>query len=156
MLPGEPEQGAVKPLHWTAIGRILGPRMPAGEVTIGAVRIFPAEWAPPEKLKRLPKAFMPAGRLLFENEETGAVADSTSIAAPNPAITSRWIFTIDFDANNEDEAEARSNELLDEALSSLHLIVPEPYEADVLRLENPDHGYGTSVSGVGHPPEIGS
>jgi hypothetical protein len=147
-------EGKSHPRRWTAIGRILGPRMPGGEALIGQVKIFPAHWAPPDKLKQLPKTFMPAGRLSFEDEETGEVADSASISAPNPAITSRWIFTIDFEATDEDEAERVANEQLSSALSALHLSAPEPYVADVLRLESPDHGYGMSVSVVGHPPEV--
>lgn len=139
-------------VRWTAIGRILGPRMPARDALVGQVKIFPAVWTPPEKLKRLPKAFMPAGRLSFEEE--GEVADSASISAPNPSITSRWIFTIDFEATDEDEAENIANEHLSDALSALHLLAPEPYVADVLRLEEPERGYGMSVPVVGHPPEV--
>jgi hypothetical protein len=45
--------------HWTAIGRILGPRMPASVALVGKVKIFPAAWVSPDTLNRLPKNFMP-------------------------------------------------------------------------------------------------
>jgi hypothetical protein len=77
-----------------------------------------------------------------------------SISAPNPSITSRWIFTIEFQAKDVDEAESIANDLLSEALSVLHLVVAQPYVADVLRLEEAELGYGMSISVVSHLPEI--
>lgn len=141
-------------VHWTAIGRILGPLMPVGEVTVGKVKIFPAAWASPEKLKRLPKGFLPAANVSIEDEDSGEEVDSLSMSAPNPSITSRWIFTIDFDAADVDEAEGIAGDLLTEALSALHLDADEPYFADVLRLEEPDYGYMMSVATVGRAPEL--
>ena len=53
---------------WIAIGRIIGPALPAGEITIGRVRIIPTALVPDQSMRRLPKSPLPVPRMAFEEE----------------------------------------------------------------------------------------
>jgi hypothetical protein len=129
--------------------------MPAGEATIGRVRIFPATWVPADALERLPKAQTLAPTMLFEDEQTGEEAESVAVGDVPIRVVSRWVFSIDLGSIDEDEMQEVAEHHLADALAALHLEAEGPYVAVILRFETDGEGRSSWASVTGHAPEVG-
>lgn len=137
-------------IEWSAVGRIVGPRLPDHPVVVGQVMIQPLCLVPPETIGRLPARLLPPATLSFEEEGTSAPPDYVVVSEPLTTISSRWMFVIELVAADVDEAEGVADQLLGDALAALHLVVGKRYTAQVLRLEMAPNGYNHSVWTTGH------